>query len=97
VVGSPIEVMREVRDRVHRGYRLMGHPLAGSIRLLRNPYRTVVLGQPEVDVNTRDLLQVEETLWRLSEIDFDTAPESALPDYQSMDLELLEAFFREQT
>ena len=97
VVGSPFDVMRRVRDLVHMGYHLRVHPLTGSIRLLRNPYRTVVLSYPETGVDSGDLLHLEEALWRLSQLDFGTTPESTFSDYQSIDLELLRAFFGEKT
>ena len=94
VPGSPLDVMREVRIRVQRGFRLIGHPLAGSIRLLRNPYRTVVLGSPEMGVDDRDLMLVEEAFWRLSQRTFDGVPETLLSDYRSVDLELVQVLIQ---
>ncbi|MBW2306712.1 MAG: GrdX family protein [Deltaproteobacteria bacterium] len=94
VPGSPLDVMREVRDRVHRGWRLTGHPLMGSIRLLRNPYRSVVLDSPETEMNSAALLQVEDAYWRLSRVAFDTAQAASLSDYQFVDRELLKAMIK---
>ena len=92
VAGSPLHLMRKVRDLVHGGHRLKGHPLAGSIRLLRNPYRTVVLGRRDASADSEDVLRVEEALSRLSHLEFSMTPESTLSDYRWVDLTLVEAF-----
>ena len=91
VAGSPLDVMREVRDRVHQGWKLTGHPLMGSIRLLRNPYRSVVLGPPSMGIHSTALFQVDDAYWRLSQVVFDSASTASLSDYQVVDLELLRA------
>ncbi|MFH1758776.1 MAG: GrdX family protein [Pseudomonadota bacterium] len=90
LTGSPLEIMREARDRVHQGWQLLGHPLMGSIRLIRNPYRSVVLGLDGRGIDGQAILQVEEAYWRLTQTVFDTSTAS-LSDYQLIDLELLKS------
>lgn len=90
VDGSPVAVLREVRDRIHRNQRLLGHPLAGSIRLMRNPFRTVVLETSGMAVDGRDLLLVEDAIGRLTEYSFENVPPHTIGDYQLVDLGLVE-------
>ena len=36
---SFVGVLKQVRDLVHRGYRLLTHPLSGSIKPNETPYK----------------------------------------------------------
>ena len=40
---SFVGVLKQVRDLVHRGYRLLTHPLSGSIKPNETPYKSVLL------------------------------------------------------
>jgi len=88
--GLPLEVLREARDRVHQGWQLLGHPLMGSIRLMRNPYRSVALVLEDRGIDAQAIIQVEEAYWRLTQTVFD-ASTASLADYQLTDLELLKS------
>lgn len=41
--GGPGDVFQAARDMIHRGHRLLTHPLAGSIKPNESPYRSVVI------------------------------------------------------
>lgn len=43
VDGDPGCVFAAVRDLVHRGHRLLTHPLAGSVKPNESPYRSVIV------------------------------------------------------
>ena len=91
VQGSSRDAMECVRSLVHKGHRLLGHALAGSIRLLCNPYRSVVVLCQRKELDSQTILQVEDACFRLSQVDFGSVPEQALFDYEHLDLSLLEA------
>ena len=91
VLGSPLDVIRDVREHVHQGWKLAGHPLMGSIRLLCNPYRSVVMDASSTDIDSTSVLLVEDAYYRLSQVVFDKASTASLRDYQLIDLELLKA------
>ncbi len=38
-----ISILHRVRDLVHKGHRLISHPLAGSVKPNETPYKSVVL------------------------------------------------------
>lgn len=44
--GSSLDVLREARDKVHLGWRLLHHPLYGNIRPTLQPFRTMLLEAP---------------------------------------------------
>lgn len=89
VEGTPADVARRARDKVHMGWRLKTHPLAGSIRLLRGPYRSMVLEEAGTVPDGGEVLMIEEALRRLEKQDLaDNCPESA-EDYGLIDLDLL--------
>lgn len=89
VEGTPADVARKARDKVHAGWRLATHPLAGSIRLLRGPYRSMVLEEAGTAPDEGQVSMIEEAVRRLERQDLaDTCPESA-EDYGLIDLDLL--------
>ena len=89
VKGPPADVARKARDKVHLGWRLATHPLAGSIRLLRSPYRSLVLEEAGTVPDGGQVSMIEEAVLRLEKQDLpDNRPESA-EDYGLIDLDLL--------
>lgn len=41
--GSILDVFIYVRNLIHKGYRLLTHPLSGSVKPNENPYKSVIL------------------------------------------------------
>ena len=91
IEGSALAVLSHARDLIHLGRRLTGHPLAGSIRLLSNPFRSVLLGPLEPEADCRSVRLIEESLARLSGVLPRPADSSGENDYQVIDLCLLES------
>lgn len=89
VEGDSAEVARQARDLVHRGWRFHCHPLAGSIRLLRNPFRTIVLERGSAPVSVEHTAMAEEAFRRLSAEDFSSVREADRDDYALIDLDLV--------
>ena len=95
--GSVREVVLHARDLVHLGYPLLGHPLAGSIRLQNNPYRSLILGMQPEAYNARDVQLVEQIAARIEALETQTHVKSAVHDYQYIDFSLLMAALGEET
>jgi hypothetical protein len=91
VAGGALEVLIECRRRVHAGASLVAHPLMGDIHLLKNPFRTVILGGREQEETDLQSLQwIEESIAKFRS----AAPakgEEILEDYQTIDFELIQA------
>jgi hypothetical protein len=89
VNDSPEGVMRRVRDLVHLGHQLIGHPLAGQLRLQSNPHRSVALKKTVHGLDAASVMMVEETLERLRQVTFISVSEKDCADYRFIDLSLL--------
>jgi len=92
VEGDPRDVMKKARDLIHQGWGLFTHPFHGNMRLLKNPYRSLVLKYEEGVVNADSIICIEESLYRLDSVNFDTS-EGSRPDYRYIDLDLLQSSF----
>ena len=88
VEGSAWDVLVTARNRVHRGYSLVAHPIAGNARLCRNPYRSVVIGERATEPPMADIACVEDALERIRNSESDETARSSA-DYALIDLDLL--------
>ena len=89
VDGGAAEVARLARDLVHRGWRFHCHPLAGSIRLLRNPFRTMILDHGEIPPSPVQVTMAEEALRRLRAEGRGDVSRADEDDYALIDLDLV--------
>ena len=92
VEGGPVEVFKMALSLLDQGAVLSGHPLAGSIRLAVNPYRSLV-----IEPCARDILDRKGIAALLDAIDRvekgareRSVPPDLIEDYAAIELELLE-------
>ena len=53
---SLMDILRRVRDYVHKGHVLISHPLAGSVKPNETPYKSVILEiEPDAGVDEKSL------------------------------------------
>ena len=53
-----IEILTKVRDKVHENYRILTHPMAGSLKPNQTPYKSVLLIKEEtLDYNSLNLIE----------------------------------------
>ncbi|MCG8514500.1 MAG: GrdX family protein [Halanaerobiales bacterium] len=95
------EIMTRVRDYIHQGYRLTSHPLAGSVKPVQNPYRSIVInsGPGGLDLFSLQVLEsarskVEQFKESYQKQDYHAA---VLADYQTIDLSLLKSCLKRIT
>ena len=62
IEGGPDAVLLECRKMVHESHPLLAHPLMGDIHLIRNPFRTVLLGEKRGQVDPVSLIWIEESI-----------------------------------
>jgi hypothetical protein len=88
--GGPDKVLLECRRMVHEFYPLLTHPLMGDIRLIRNPFRTVLFGGKRREVDLTSLICIEESINRLQlHFEEDQRVEHQ-EDYQIIDFDLFQ-------
>ncbi|MGM0438318.1 MAG: GrdX family protein [Bacillota bacterium] len=86
------QVMVKTRDMIHKGYVLISHPLAGSVKPAQNPYRSILVQEDE-NLNYDSLKTIENAIQKLKQfqknkenIDY---PSEILEDYQVIDYSLI--------
>ena len=56
-----IKILEKARDLIHKGYKLLTHPLYGSVKPNETLYRSVVLEEAE-EFDIQSLLLIEEAI-----------------------------------
>lgn len=62
VEGGIADVMKDLRDRIHKGSILLTHPLSGSIKPGQTPYKSVMIQIREGDINVDSLNMIEDAI-----------------------------------
>lgn len=88
------EVMIAARNLVHLGYKLITHPLSGSVKPVQSPYKSIILKKnkdDKLDYNSLNIIEsaiakVEQFKNDYTSSDYSKA---VLKDYRTIDLYLL--------
>jgi hypothetical protein len=96
VDGGPEAVLLECRKMVHEFYPLLTHPLMGDIRLIRNPFRTVLFGGKRHEVDLISLNWIEESVDRLQSHFREDQRVEHQGDYQIIDFDLFQTAIKER-
>ncbi len=62
VDGGTLNVMEKLRDMIHKGSKLLTHPLSGSVKPGQTPYKSVMIHIVEGDVDADSLLMIEDAI-----------------------------------
>ncbi|MDD3704833.1 MAG: GrdX family protein [Clostridiaceae bacterium] len=94
VDGKYIDVLKSARNMVHKGAKLITHPLMGSIKPNETPYRSiVVLEGTSLDIESLAIIESSIATAEKFQID-NKVPlwnENILEDFRFVDLKLLES------
>ncbi len=104
VDGVYEDVLLAVRNRVHEGYQLLTHPLAGSVKPYETPYRTILVSAAPGTLHMASLSILEQAFTLLSSFkgkdgslqSLRTYREEDLPDLQLVDYGLMKAAINQQ-
>lgn len=92
--GQYIDVLKSARDLVHKGSKLVTHPLMGSIKPNETPYRSIVLEQGTV-LDIESLTIIESSIAATEKFQRDNKVpcwnESVLEDFRFVDMRLFES------
>ena len=91
VEGSVHNVFTAVRDWVHKGSRVISHPLSGSIKPNESPYKSVAISVASGPLDIKSLKIIEDAISMLASLpdrgrSYD---ESVLDDFRIIDLDLV--------
>ena len=60
--GGIQDVMEKLRDMIHKGSKLLTHPLSGSVKPGQTPYKSVMIHVVEGNVDAVSLLMIEDAI-----------------------------------
>ena len=81
------ELYTQVRDYIHRNWKLQNHAMYGNIQLHKQPYRSMVLAEG-TELDTRSLQLWEQAMERVKRTNPPNYSEKVLEDFQALDLSL---------
>ena len=86
------DMLIRIRDMVYSGYRLLTHPLSGSVKPNETRYKSVLLSlTPEKEAEAADVMMISDAVTaaqKLKKKDLDY-PENILADLQLIDYTLI--------
>lgn len=87
------DVLREARDRVYRGYRLLSHPLSGSVKPNETPYKSIMIGNRKEEIDAQSVRIIESAIESCRKFVFksDKYKPEVYRDFQLIDWTLLES------
>lgn len=87
------DVLREARDRVYRGYRLLSHPLSGSVKPNETPYKSIMIGNRKEEIDAQSVRIIESAIESCRKFVFksDKYKLEVYKDFQLIDWTLLES------
>ncbi|PIE97407.1 MAG: GrdX protein [Treponema sp.] len=78
------EVFRQVRDYVHKNWKLLNHAMAGNIPLHKHPYRSMAL-QKQDSLDSQSLMLWENAMERVTRGRLPNYTDEVLSDFQDLD------------
>lgn len=90
---SFVGVLKQVRDLVHRRYRLLTHPLSGSIKPNETSYKSVLLEESTGEIDEFSVRVIEEAVLTCDKFSQKKYPykKDVTRDFQFIDLTLFES------
>ncbi len=87
------DILKEVRDRVHMGCRLLSHPLSGSVKPNETPYKSIMVEERGGEVDCRSLQLIENAVQVYGKFPVQCSryKPCVLEDFQLIDYTLLES------
>lgn len=93
--GSYGDVLIAVRDRIHKGHKLLTHPLSGSVKPNETPFKSVIISKKAEELDTDSLLIIEhsikvyEKFMKITTRIGETKKKQILDDFKEVDYTLL--------
>lgn len=94
IEGTLMDVLVTVRDYIHKGHRLLTHPLMGSIKPNQTPYKSIAISEKcEDNVDIDSLMYIEKSIETASKFiqskPLRVWPETVLQDFMVIDFDLI--------
>lgn len=91
------DVLIKTRDLLHLGYKLLTHPMSGSLKSNQTPYKSILLIKKNNDVCFDDILMIENAIDNYNKFlknrDITNWTENIKNDFKTVDLSLISSCF----
>jgi len=94
VEASYLEILYKTRNMIHRGHRLLTHPLAGSLKPNQTPYKSIMLSEQHGKSEDESIVMIENCIMSAEKFLRQKAmplwTEKIQKDFRTIDLSLME-------
>lgn len=85
-----VDVFVRVRGYVHRGHKVLTHPLSGSVKPAETPFKSIAISVDAQELDYQSLLLIEEAIETTKKFahrafDMKTLPVQILDDFRQID------------
>ena len=100
IEGDSLVVLKVLKNEIGKGYKLITHPLTGSIRPDISPYKTIIISDIPGNLDFEGLQIVEnaieytESLYSISQNH--KWDEASLRDFQLIDFDLIKEYIEQE-
>lgn len=88
-----LAVLYLTRDKIHKGHKLLTHPLSGSVKPNQTPYKSIVITIDKAQLDMESLKIIEDSIVlaskQLRDKKVPVWPKEVLEDFQLIDLDLI--------
>jgi len=86
---SLLGILTKVRDYIHKGHKLLTHPLSGSIKPNETLYKSVLISEVPTQTDTQSVKIIEDCIVSAQKFVKIDIPEKHKKDLQTVDLSLI--------
>lgn len=94
--GTYKDVLLNARDKIHKGYELLTHPLSGSIKPNETPFKSLAISSHTQNIDFNSLTLIEDAIYTYDKFmknsydkNIEKYSESILQDFMEIDLTLI--------
>jgi len=82
-------IRSHVRDLIHKGHRLLTHPLSGSVKPNETLYKSILITDKQENTDMQSVNIIEECILAAQKFTKKNIPEKYMDDLQIVDLSLI--------
>jgi len=86
-------VLTRVRDYIHKGHRLLTHPLSGSVKPNETLYKSIMISGEQGKTEPQSVVIIEESIQAAQKFPQKEIPDRYLLDLQTVDLSFFSEYF----
>lgn len=85
------DVLCKVRNLIHKGHRLLTHPLSGSVKPHETPYKSILVSAKPSKMDPQELSIIENSIITADKFaeKFPNMPQNVREDFQLIDCTLI--------